>query len=140
MDPDGIIRYAKYGGFSVERPEDVAAVERFLQNADPGPSPERDVPYQIGAVEAELIATKVRLGRLLESLGRRDEAVAEWRAALYRDPENLTIRKQIWAALYPEKFHPTIDWAWQREQLPRERAEEVAAGVCGPDGCPIRRG
>jgi len=43
----------------------------------------------------------------------------------------------IWAAEHPERFHPTIDAGWQAEQMARERAEEVAAGICGPDGCPL---
>lgn len=137
VDPEGIVRYAKFGGFSVERAEDVAAVERFLVGEDPGPSAEHKTPYRLGPVESELIATKLRLGGLLASLGRRDEAVAEWQAALRLDPQNLVIRKQIWAALHPEKFHPTIDWAWQKEQLAAERAAEVATGICGPDGCPV---
>jgi len=139
VDPEGVIRYAKYGGFSVDKSEDVAAVERFLKGEEIGPSPEGRVPYQLEALERDLVATKLRLGRLLDSTGRRDEAVAEWQAALYLDPENLVIRKQIWAALHPEKFQPTIDWAWQKEQLARERAEEITIGVCGPDGCRIPR-
>ncbi len=137
VDADGVVRYRKFGGFSVEKAEDVGAVERFLRGEDPGPSPAPKVPYQLDSTERELIETKLRLGRLLDSVGRHEEAVQEWRDALHRDPENLVIRKQIWAARYPEKFHPTIDWAWQRAQIARERAEELAAGICGPDGCPI---
>ncbi len=71
------------------------------------------------------------------SPGWREEAIKEWKAALRLDPENFVIRKQIWVALYPEKFHPTIDFEWQKGQLERERQEEVAAGICGPDGCPL---
>jgi len=137
VDEDGVIRWAKYGGFSIDQPEDVEVVERFLRGEDPGPSPVQDAPYRLGPVERELVATKLRLGRLLDSLNRRDEAVKEWQAALRLDPENLVIRKQIWAARYPERFHPTIDWEWQREQLRQEREDEIAAGVCGPDGCPV---
>lgn len=137
VDPDGVVRYTKYGGFSVEKPEDLAAVERFAAGGDPGPSPLAKTPYELGPLERDLVETKLRLGHLLESLGRRDDAVAEWRAALRLDPENLTIRKQIWSALHPEKFHPTIDWGWQKVQFAQERAAELAAGVCGPDGCPL---
>jgi tetratricopeptide (TPR) repeat protein len=137
VDEDGVIRFAKYGGFSIDRVEDVAAVERFVAGLDPGPSPAVSSPYQLDINTRELVATKLRLGRLLDSLGRRDEAIAEWRAALRLDPENLVIRKQIWVARHPEKFHPTIDWDWQRAKLATERAEEVAARICGPDGCPI---
>ena len=79
----------------------------------------------------------MRLGRLLSELGRKDEAIAVWTEALHRDPENLTIRKQIWSEKHPEKFHPKIDWDWQREQLKQEREAEIAAGICGPDGCPV---
>jgi hypothetical protein len=42
-------------------------------------------------------------------------------------------------AEHPEKFHPTIDVDWQRGQLTRERADEIAQGICGPDGCPLPR-
>ena len=139
VDPDGTIRWAKFGGFSIDNPDDVATVERFIRGQDPGPSPEVSHPYSLGKTEQELIETKLRLGRLLDETGRSDEAIQEWTGALHRDPENLVIRKQIWMAKFPEKFHPTIDFDWQKEQLGREREEEIAAGVCGPDGCPLTR-
>jgi hypothetical protein len=68
------------------------------------------------------------LGRLLMDLGRPEEAVAEWRSALRRDPENFLIRKQIWAVEHPEKFHPSIDFDWQKKRLRQEREAEIAAG------------
>jgi len=139
VDEDGIVRWAKFGGFSIDNPSDVATVERFLAGEPVGESPVASSAYDLDATEQELADTRVRLGRLLESLGQRDAAVAEWQAALRRDPANFVIRKQIWSALYPEKFYPTIDFAWQSEQLAREREAEIAAGYCGPDGCPIRR-
>jgi tetratricopeptide (TPR) repeat protein len=139
VDRDGTIRHARYGGFSIDRAEDEATVARFFRGEEPGPSPDSAPPYALAAVEQELVATRLRLGRLLDAVGRREEALAEWQAALRTDPGNLVIRKQIWAARYPERFHPAIDWAWQREQLARERAAEIAAGICGPDGCPLPR-
>ncbi len=137
VDEAGVVRYVKHGGFSIDNPGDVAAVERFLAGREPGEAEGTDVPYALGPVERELVATKVRLGGLLLERGRRDEAVAEWRSALRLDPENFLIRKQIWAAEHPEKFHPTIDFDWQQEQLRQEREAEIAAGICGPDGCPV---
>ena len=137
VDEAGTVRWAKVGGFSIDHPDDVAVVERFLAGGDPGPSPAVDASYVLGALERELVATKVRLGRLLDEAGRREEAVAAWREALRPDPENLTIRKQVWAAEHPEKFFPAIDVAWQQERRRTERAREVAEGVCGPDGCPV---
>lgn len=137
VDEEGTIRWARYGGFSVEKPEDVAAVERFLAGDDPGPSVVAAAPYQLGPIERELVATKLKLGQVLVGLGRCEDAIAAWREALRFDPENLTIRKQIWAVEHPEKFHPTIDWDWQRAQLRAERKQEIAEGICGPDGCPL---
>jgi tetratricopeptide (TPR) repeat protein len=60
------------------------------------------------------------LGSALYQLGHTAEALAAWRAALQRDPANFTVRKQIWRVEHPEKFYPTIDTAWQREQLIQE--------------------
>jgi len=146
IDADGVVRYATYGGFSVAHAEDRAIVEQFAAGATTSAlaagattsaRQETRPPYELGGTERELVATTLRLGRLLDEVGRREEAVTAWRQALRHDPENLVIRKQIWSALHPEKFHPAIDWGWQREQLARERAEEIAAGVCGPDGCPL---
>lgn len=131
VDEDGVVRYVKEGGFSVENRDDVALVERFIAG-DSFPGENSASVGALSRVERELIATKVRLGRLLESQGQRDEAVAEWRSALARDPDNFLIRKQIWAVEYPERFHPTIDTVWQERQLRQERAAE-----CGPDGCAV---
>lgn len=137
LDEAGIVRWAKFGGFSIDNPHDVAVVERFLAGEAPGPSPEEDRPYVLGPLEQELVATKLHLGRLLLDSGRTAEATAAWRDALRMDPENFTIRKQIWVAEHPEKFFPTIDLAWQQEQLATERVQELADGICGPDGCPL---
>lgn len=63
------------------------AVEQFLYGTQPDPPPAEEATYQLGPAERQLIDTKLRLGRLLDSLGRRDEAVAEWRHALRVDPE-----------------------------------------------------
>ena len=138
VDADGIVCFAKYGGFSIDNADDVAAVERFLAGEELDAAPiTDDPPYTLGPRERELVATKLRLGRELSEQGRREEAVSAWREALRLDPENLVIRKQIWIAEHPEKFAPTIDWDWQRVQLQREREDEIARGICGPDGCPI---
>jgi tetratricopeptide (TPR) repeat protein len=138
LDEQGVLRYRKYGGFSVEKNEDVEAIMRLLhREVDQIDADDGEARYALDSTQQALVETRVRLGTELLRRGARDEAVAEWRAALHLDPENLTIRKQIWMAEYPERFHPTIDFDWQREQLSREREEEVAAGICGPDGCPL---
>jgi hypothetical protein len=138
VDETGVVRFRKDGGFSNAKPRDLEAVRRFARGEDPGPSPEAAAaPYELDALSRELVATKMELGRALFALGRRDEALARWREAVHLDPENKTIRKAIWGIEHPERFHPVIDDAWQREQFEHERAEEIAAGICGPDGCPL---
>ncbi len=138
LDERGIVRYAKIGGFSVENAADVDAIQRLIDgDAAQIAAESRAVPYRLGATERALVEARMRRGGELFRRGAREEAVAEWQRALRLDPENLTIRKQIWMARYPERFHPTIDFAWQTGQLRREREEELAAGICGPDGCPL---
>ena len=85
------------------------------------------------------LKSKLRLGHALLALGQRAEAIAEWRWALFYDPDNFTIRKQIWVLEYPDKFAPTIDFDWQKAQLDAEREEEarLRAAGCGPDGCAL---
>lgn len=137
IDTDGTVRWAKYGGFSVDNPDDVEVVRHFFAGGSVEPYTSPDAPYRLGPIEQELVATKLRLGQVLAELGRSQAAVAAWRDALRVDPENLVIRKQIWATEHPERFHPTIDWDWQKAQLAAEREQEIADGICGPDGCPV---
>jgi tetratricopeptide (TPR) repeat protein len=65
-------------------------------------------------------SSRFGLGTALYQQGRTAEALASWRAALELDPANFTVRKQIWMVEHPEKFYPTIDFDWQKEQLARE--------------------
>ncbi len=138
LDETGVIRYRKVGGFSVANADDVDAIQRLIDGrADVIETSGSAVPYHLSATERELVETRTRLGAELFRRGAKGEAIAEWMAALRRDPENFTIRKQIWMAEHPERFQPTIDFGWPQEQLAREREAEIAAGVCGPDGCPL---
>lgn len=63
--------------------------------------------------------------------GRRGEALALWTRAYERDPENFVIRKQIWRALYPERFGEPIDLAWQKGQIARE--DDLGFREANPD-------
>jgi len=138
LDAAGIIRYRKFGGFSVENAADVAAIQRLIDGevveieAD-----QPEAAYQLGEEERALVHARMHRGAEYFAQGAPAAAVAAWTQALHLDPQNLTIRKQIWMAAYPERFHPTIDFAWQQGQLAREREAELAAGICGPDGCPL---
>ncbi|OYD07866.1 hypothetical protein CHM34_09955 [Paludifilum halophilum] len=71
---------------------------------------------------------------------KTEKALQELDEALRLDPDNFVIRKQRWYLRYPERFNPTIDFEWQREQLNREKKAEAALSqdsVCGPDDCII---
>jgi hypothetical protein len=127
LDEQGVLRYRKFGGFSVERAEDVAAVERLLGAATPNRSA---VPVPAtpagksppGAADAAGRTTALQRGLDRLRAGDREGALAAWRTALAADPDNYVVRKQIWVVEHPERFYPTIDWAWQKAQLARERA------------------
>lgn len=68
------------------------------------------------------------LGSAHLALGEKAQALKHLREALGMDRDNFLIRKQIWLIEHPEKFHPTIDWVWQMEQLKKERAAEGGGG------------
>jgi len=112
LDEAGIIRYRKFG-FSIGSEADANAIQQLLDGeVEQIETASSAAPYQLSAAERELVETRMRLGGEFFRQGKRDAAVAEWRAALRRDPENFTIRKQIWMAEYPERFHPAIDYPW----------------------------
>jgi tetratricopeptide (TPR) repeat protein len=72
--------------------------------------------------------TQFGIGRALLGLGKKEAAVKSLQAALKLDPKNYIIRKQIWVIRFPEKFHPEIDWAWQRVQMKKELDAEKKDG------------
>ena len=57
------------------------------------------------------------LGTALYQQARVDAALVWWKTARELDPPNFPVRKQIWMVEHPERFYPTIDTAWQKEQL-----------------------
>jgi tetratricopeptide (TPR) repeat protein len=57
------------------------------------------------------------LGTALYQQGNLAGALRWWKVARQLDPPNFTVRKQIWMVEHPERFYPTIDLDWQKEQL-----------------------
>lgn len=140
VDAFGRIRFRLDGGFSSANEEHRDLVRAFARGETVSAS--RDLaalPYELSGIERELVRTKMALGRELAAADRPQAAMDQWTDALHLDPGNKTIRKAIWAVRFPDRFHPVIDTDWQAQQLERELAEEIAAGFCGPDGCPIPR-
>lgn len=138
----------------MDREECVAAVDEFRAgtlepfNREPQgaigslgvtPGPVLHTTGALTRVEQELYETRIRLGATLKALGRDKNASNEWHKARMMDRDNFVLRKQIWMLEHPDRFHPVIDFEWQKVQLALERAEEATRLLsnCGQDGCGI---
>jgi tetratricopeptide (TPR) repeat protein len=124
IDEQGIVRYAKFGGFEARLKSDLAEIERLV--AAPM-SPITAAP-RVKATSApetpESPRYWFRLGSEALQKGDKETAARHWRKALSLDPKNFVIRKQIWALEHPEQFYPKINFEWQRQQLAAERKNE----------------
>lgn len=116
VDDAGIIRYTKFGGYDIRKPEHREIAERFITNPDLAEL-ERLAEEGSGL---ETIAAKDHFQRGLARYrdGQVDAAVSEWRRCVALEPENWVIRKQIWAIENPKRFYSgDVDFDWQREQI-----------------------
>lgn len=145
LDENGAL-VGKWIGFSVDQPECLQAVDAFragrlepFERYPQGPSGAAIEAALLSPTERELYDTRVRLAAELLAAGKREQAAVELQKALLMDPDNFVLRKQVWRLRYPERFDPEIDFAWQKERLALDRAEEaeMAAAGCGPEGCVI---
>ncbi len=136
LDEEGRVRLVKQG-FSVNNEDHVNAVKQIV--TDQANTVTLDDEYHVqqrdSTIERQLAETKFKLAHEYLQQDRKEEALKELDEALKLDPENFLIRKQRWYIRHPERFSPTIDIAWQQEQLEKEKAEEERD--CGPDGCRI---
>ena len=114
IDGDGVIRFRQVGGFDIRKPEVAETVDRVLAG---GISLPGDATAARPSVDG---AAAFQEGVRLLRAGRRRDALDAWMRAAEADPENLLIRKQIWYLLYPERFEPEVDSAWQKAQRERE--------------------
>lgn len=86
----------------------------LLQNIKPPKKPKNP-----NVVEAN---ARFQLGLALLEVGKKQEAMVEWRKALKLDPKNWIIHKQIWAVEHPDKFYNgNVDYGWQKAQLEAEK-------------------
>lgn len=123
LDPQGVIRYAKFGGFEINRPDDVQAVEAAMRGVDGAAGSGKRAA--LSAADQERVAGLLHAGTAKLEAGEREAGLAAWREALRLDPDNFIIRKQLWRADHPERFGETIDFAWQQRQLAEEKAREA---------------
>lgn len=123
VDPQGFVRLAVAGGFSIKRPEGVAQLEAALDGA-------RSPDGADGKPRAPLSAPASALyeaGAALYARGQHEQAAAKWREALVLQPDSFIIRKQLWRALNPQRFGETLDLDWQQTQMAREQAQGMEA-------------
>ena len=125
VDPEGVVRYTKFGGFDVASAQDLGAIEAAVASAPPAAGDRPPTRIEERAARAAALLTE---GTAQLEAGNREAGLDAWRAALRLDPDNLVIRKQLWRADHPERFGEVIDGDWQREQLVRELAARPGDG------------
>ncbi|MEM7128484.1 MAG: hypothetical protein AAF702_19275 [Chloroflexota bacterium] len=119
VDEAGIIRYTRFGGFDIRKPEYRQLAEEFAaaKQALPAGGDQGD-----GGFESDAARTHFNTGLTLFQQGSQEKALQEWRKGLAYEPENWIIRKQIWAIENPDKFYAgDVDFDWQREQIALNR-------------------
>jgi len=123
IDADGVIRVRQIGGFDIRKLQAADAVKSALSGAvTSSPS----VPP--GSREAAMRA--FHEGARLLREGKPRETLDAWMRAAEADSENWLVRKQIWHVLYPDRFEPQVDFAWQKGQIEREARFGIRA--CQP--------
>ena len=146
VDEKGIIRFQLFGGFSHRKKEILEVIQQLvdgeIKSFDSNIWKEDEADFeQDNSTKNELINTLVQLGQEYLSNDKEKQALKQYERALELDPDNFVIRKQIWLIKYPEKFHPEVDYEWQKKQLAKEKEEESKKRKdeleCGPDGCEI---
>lgn len=106
---------AKVGGrFDIRRDETRALVERWLAAEDVALPAAEEHREEWSPEALRLFRDAVAAVRL----GERERAVGLLKQAYPLEPDNMIIRKQLWAIEHPERFYAgDVDYPWQREQL-----------------------
>ena len=118
VDENGVLDYMKFGGFDIRKPETAKMVSEWVKATS-----SEDISLKVdekapGAEHLRAIAL-FQEGNVQYRQGLTAEALVKWKEGMALDPDNLVIRKQIWAVEHPERFYASdkVDYAWQREQL-----------------------
>ena len=109
---------------NVANKETIAMLEKWLSDSTYNATLLRSVKPLNKSQNPQVIEANARfqLGRTLLEVGKKAEAMAEWRKALALDPKNWIIHKQIWAVEHPDKFYDgNVDFGWQKAQLEAEK-------------------
>ncbi len=119
LDEEGVLRYARIGGFRVEDDQALQLVKAFIANPLSLETAKTPQVQSSSAITGKWEGHFKRGVALLEQQ-HHAEAAAAFREALLLDPDNWLVRKQLWRALHPDKFGEQIDLNWQAEQRKRE--------------------
>ena len=109
---------------NVAKKETIKMLETWLSDPTYNTRLLRDITPLKKSENPKVIEANARfkLGLTLLKIGKKQEAMIEWRKALELDPKNWIIHKQIWAVEHPEKFYDgNVDYGWQKEQLEAEK-------------------
>jgi hypothetical protein len=118
IDENGILKYMQFGGFDIQKSGTAEIVAEWVKPASftggtplPAKIPEDDKHFEAIALFQQ--------GTHAFRQGDTAAALGKWRNAMALAPDNLVIRKQIWAVENPDKFYSgtDVDYNWQREQF-----------------------
>lgn len=123
---DGTLLDELVGDFDLRHPTTRELVLSWLGR---GAAPPRAAQTPITSSDADALALFAEGVELLAD-GDRELGLARWHRAYLAAPQSFVIRKQIWRALYPERFGDPIDTDWQRSQMACEK--ELGFGAANP--------
>ncbi|MDE0637625.1 MAG: tetratricopeptide repeat protein [Candidatus Poribacteria bacterium] len=109
---------------NVAKKETIAMLEKWLSDTTYNATLLRNLKPLNKSQNPKIIEANARfqLGLTLLEIGKKAEAMTEWRKALALDPQNWIIHKQIWAVEHPNKFYDgNVDYGWQKAQLEAEK-------------------
>jgi hypothetical protein len=111
---DGRLDAKIAGRFDIRKDETRAVVERWLAAEDLALAASEERGQEWSSEALRLFREAVAAARL----GEREQAIRLLKRAYPLEPDNMIIRKQLWAIEHPERFYAgDVDYAWQREQL-----------------------
>lgn len=109
IDETGVLRFRRFSGFDIRKPEMASEVMRFAAGAN---------SVELEVSEAQASGDFFSRGLSLYESGDIEGAKAVWRAGIEVEPDHWNMRKQLWAIEHPEKFYNgDVDYAWQKEQV-----------------------
>ena len=118
IDEKGILKYMQFGGFDIQKPQTAEIVHEW---AKPTFSSDASTlsPDHLGMDDHLKAIALFQQGTFEFRNGDTAAALGKWKNALALAPDNLVIRKQIWAVENPDKFYSghDVDYNWQREQF-----------------------